>query len=254
MLEAMTAETIKIWNSFQPMSLIDRIVGAESGGDAYAKNPRSSASGLGQFIDSTWLEMLAKHRPDLKGSPQELLALKSDPAISRAMTEAYATDNGAVLSGAGLPVNPGTTYLAHFAGPQGAIKVLQADPNAPIEGILGAKAVAANPFLKGKTAGDVAAWAARKMGGAQPQPSLQPAPATPAGPLQAIPSPAPPIFPQATQQQAQQQQAPQDYFAQMPADMGQPPPIFAPPRKPIDLRALRAALARPTGGLFLGKA
>jgi hypothetical protein len=233
------------------MSLIDKIVGAESGGDAYAKNPRSSASGLGQFIDATWLEMLAKHRPDLKGSPQELLALKSDPAISRAMTEAYAADNGAVLSGAGLPVNPGTTYLAHFAGPQGAIKVLQADPNAPIEGILGAKAVAANPFLKGKTAGDVAAWAGQKMGGAQPQPALQPLPATPAGPLQAIPQQAPPIFPQQAPQQ--QAAAPQDYFAQMPADMGQAPPIFAPPRKPIDLRALRAALARPTGGLFTAR-
>jgi hypothetical protein len=236
------------------MSLIDRIVGAESGGDAYAKNPRSSATGAAQFIESTWLDMLSRHRPDLKGSREELLSLRTDPALSREMAERYAADNGAVLSGAGLPVNPGTQYLAHFAGPQGAISVLKADPATPIEGILGAKAVAANPFLKGKTAGDVAAWAGQKMGGTQQQPALQPAPATPAGPLQAIPASPAPIFAQQSAPQQAQQQPVQDYFSQVPAEqVGQPPPIFAPPRKPIDLRALRAALARPTGGLFLGK-
>jgi hypothetical protein len=49
------------------------------------------------------------------------------------MTEAYANQNQAILSKAGVPVTPGTTYLAHFAGPGGAVKVLQADPNAPVE-------------------------------------------------------------------------------------------------------------------------
>lgn len=85
--------------------------------------------------------------------------------------------------------------------------------------------------------------------GAPQQPAAQSQPASPASPLQAIPQAAPPIF----APQPQQQAAPQpDYFAQMPAEqIAQPPPIFTPPRKPIDLRALRAALARP--GLFFGK-
>ena len=72
------------------MSLIDSIIGAESGGNADARNPNSSASGLGQFLDATWLSMMAKHRPDIQGSRDELLALKNDPTLSRAMTEAYA--------------------------------------------------------------------------------------------------------------------------------------------------------------------
>lgn len=35
-------------------SLMHRIIDAESGGNPYAKNPRSTASGCAQFIASTW--------------------------------------------------------------------------------------------------------------------------------------------------------------------------------------------------------
>lgn len=149
------------------MSLVDHIISAESGGNPNARNPRSSAGGAGQFIDATWLSMLRKHRPDLVAgkSPTELLALKSDPQLSRDMTEAYAADNGSILSRAGLPVTPGSTYLAHFAGPQGAVGILKADPSMPVSGILTPAAIKANPFLNGMTAADLRAWADRKVGG-----------------------------------------------------------------------------------------
>src|SRR6187402_2186859 len=111
------------------MGLVDAIIGVESGGNPNATNPNSSASGLGQFIDSTWLSTLRSARPDLAEgkSNAELLALKTDPAISREMTQAYANQNQAILQKNGLPVTEGNTYLAHFAGPGGAVKVLQAD-------------------------------------------------------------------------------------------------------------------------------
>ncbi|WP_050384588.1 hypothetical protein [Bradyrhizobium pachyrhizi] len=147
------------------MGLVDQIVQVESGGKADAKNANSSASGPGQFIDATWLDMLAKHRPDITGSRDELLALKSDPALSREMTAAYAADNAGALSRAGLPVTSGTQYLAHFAGPQGAVGILNADPSTPAGAVLGAKVVSANPFIANMSAGDLAAWADRKMGG-----------------------------------------------------------------------------------------
>lgn len=229
------------------MSVTDSIINAESGGDPNAQNPNSSASGPGQFIDSTWLATVKAHRPDLAKdqSDDALLAMKTDPQLSADMTAAYAGDNQAVLQKNGLPVTPGTTYLAHFAGPGGAVKVLQADPNAPVSDILGPAVVKANPFLAGMTAQGLQAWAAKKMGAsapvAGPQPQGAPAPvngppvslAPP--PLAAAPAPQMPIFAQAPQA------APQAPPAMMPPP--QAAPIFAPQRKPIDLSGLRAALA-----------
>lgn len=164
------------------MGFVEKAVGAESGGNANASNPNSSALGAGQFIESTWLDTLAKHRPDLTGSRADLLALRRDPALSAEMTAAYAADNAGILSKAGLPVNDGTRYLAHFAGPQGAVGILNADPSTPARAVLGDAAVKANPFLANMTAADVATWANRKMGGA----AAPSAPAATAG-LSAVP-------------------------------------------------------------------
>lgn len=225
------------------MGLIDSIIGAESGGNPNATNPNSSAAGPGQFIDTTWLSTLKAARPDLAQgqSDADLLALKTDPQLSREMTQAYAQQNQAILAKAGVPVTDGTTYLAHFAGPQGAVKVMQADPTAPVADILGPGVVKANPFLAKMTAADLQAWASRKMGGsAAPMP-----PATP-GPAMVLPSAVtaapPPVFaqPQAPPQQASAAPAPA-YEAQG----MQLQPIFAAPRRQIDLSKLRAAFQPP---------
>lgn len=207
------------------MSLIDSIVGAESGGNPNAQNPNSSASGPGQFIDSTWLSTIKSARPDLAQgqSDADLLALKNDPQLSREMTQAYANQNQAILKQNGLPVTDGTTYLAHFAGPGGAVKVLQADPNASVADILGPAVVKANPFLQGMTAQGLQAWASRKMGAGVPQPAPQ--------------QPAPQEF------AAQQPNAAQSLLAQMPAQMTPLQPQFARPHQ-VDLSKLRAQLAR----------
>jgi len=236
------------------MALVDSIIGAESGGNPNAANPNSSASGPGQFLDRTFLDVARQMRPELADQPDSaVLALKTDPDFARQATDYYAQQNQATLAKNGLPVTPGNTYLAHFAGPGGAVKVLQADPNTPVGDILGPKVVAANPFLQGMTAQGLQAWAAKKMGASLPQQAgVQNAtPASPASPPAGLLQQPPaagllagqqaPIFPQGLQ--APQQQAAPSPVAQVP-DM-QAAPIFYPQRRPINLSALRSAFQAP---------
>jgi hypothetical protein len=152
-----------------------RIVTAESGGDANARNARSSATGAGQFLDGTWLDMIRAYRPDLSTRAEaEILDLRYDPAISREMVARFAEKNAETLVGRCLPITPGTLYLAHFAGGAGAVAVLSA-PDAADAAAIMAEAdstgrttremlVSANPFLKDYSVADLKRWADRKMG------------------------------------------------------------------------------------------
>lgn len=155
----------------------DKAIGVESGGNPTAKNPNSSATGLGQFIEGTWLDMMARHAPELTQgmSRDQILALRNDPTLSRTMTEYLGQENAQALQGAGLPVTDGTKYLAHFAGPGGAIKALRSPPGTPVSAIMSPDAIAANPFLQGMTTDQLVQWANRKMGGGG-SPSIAPMP------------------------------------------------------------------------------
>lgn len=138
---------------------VARTVGLESGGVATAKNPRSSATGAGQFIDKTWLTTIQQARPDLVAGKTraQVLALRNDPAISKEMTEAYAVANARGLYDSGLPVTEQTVYLAHHFGLGGARKILRASPDTPMQSLISPTEMQANPYLKGKTVGQVIA-------------------------------------------------------------------------------------------------
>jgi hypothetical protein len=135
-----------------------KTMSVESSGRADAKNPRSSATGLFQFVEGTWKGLMRKY-PELGLTPEG----RTDPAQQKRAMEKFTQNNIQSLRKAGLPVTNGTLYLAHFAGDGGAKALLRADARTPVEEVLGAPAVKANPFLQGKTAGWAIRWAERKM-------------------------------------------------------------------------------------------
>jgi len=144
--------------------LAQALIKAESGGRRYAQNPRSTAGGPSQFLDDTWLDVVRRHRPDIAAgkSDAQVLSLRNDPALSAEMTQRYAQDNAGYLQSRGIEPSREALSLAHFAGPGGAAKVYS-DPNETVRSLLGEDAMAANPFLKGKTGRDLIDWAGKRV-------------------------------------------------------------------------------------------
>jgi hypothetical protein len=137
----------------------------ESGLNPNARASTSSASGLYQFTDQTWLAMMKKHGAEhglqwaanaiSQGSTghytvsdpttkQEILALRQSPETSAAMAGEYASDNQDYLQARlGRTTNPTDLYMAHFLGPAGAsrfLKSMDANPNASAASVMPAAA------------------------------------------------------------------------------------------------------------------
>ena len=150
---------------------VDKVITAESSGnpqarpcDAKTGKPLSSAYGAGQFVEATWLEMVKKHRPDLATqSDDDLLAMRGDFALSREMTIRFTEQNRTHLIRNGLDPTDAALYLAHFAGANGATRLLKVHRDTPVEKVLSSEAIEANAFLKGQTPATLYAWARKKM-------------------------------------------------------------------------------------------
>lgn len=161
------------------------VIQAIGGQEGTGRNPNSTAVGPYQFIDSTFTAYAAQVAPDLvaatgldpknkdnaKAIASQLRGQMVDGVpIEELMMKRMTQDNLEKLQGAGLPANLTSLYLSHFAGPGGALKALQADPNASISEVLDAGAIAANAGIKFKgktfaqfTAQDLIDWARAKM-------------------------------------------------------------------------------------------
>jgi hypothetical protein len=120
----------------------------ESSLNPEAKARTSSATGLFQFLDSTWLQVMKEEGPRLgygqyadaikvdsdgdyyiadKALRQEVLKLREDPQIASDMAAAFTRSNGSYLfEKFGRMPSPGELYIAHFLGAQGAEKLFNA--------------------------------------------------------------------------------------------------------------------------------
>lgn len=124
----------------------------ESGLNPEARARTSSATGLFQFIDQTWLGTVKKHgaahglgwAADAirsaggrfavadPGMRQAILDLRNDPDAASAMAAEFARDNQATLeANLDRPVESVDLYLAHFLGATGAADFLRAHDESP---------------------------------------------------------------------------------------------------------------------------
>jgi hypothetical protein len=139
-----------------PFDYLLRTAQRESSLDPQARAPSSTASGLFQFIEQTWLGVLretgAQHgfareaaqierRPDGRyqvsdaAERERILQLRFDAQANAVMAGVFTQRNTAELSAAlGRAPSQGELYAAHFLGAQGAARLLgeaQRTPDAP---------------------------------------------------------------------------------------------------------------------------
>jgi hypothetical protein len=130
-----------------------KTAGRESGMNPQARSGASSAAGLFQFVEQTWLSTLKQHGSKYgyaryaelisKGSDgryhvdgaearKAVMDLRLDPHASSLMAGELAADHAAYLKGrTGRSPTSGELYAAHFLGPQGSARLIEAVENSP---------------------------------------------------------------------------------------------------------------------------
>jgi hypothetical protein len=125
----------------------------ESANNPLARAGTSSAAGLFQFVDQTWMATLkqygAKHgyggfadliekgsdgrfRVDNAGARRAVMNLKLDPQASALMAGELTADHADYLRArVGREPTGGELYIAHFLGPQGSARLIEAARSQP---------------------------------------------------------------------------------------------------------------------------
>lgn len=168
-----------------------RTAARESGYNPAAKASSSSAAGLFQFVEQTWLSALKRHgakygygdyagliqssgdgRLSVPGgeAKKAVMALRLDPRAASLMAGELASDNSAYLRGrVGRDPTSGELYAAHFLGPKGSGDLIEARQSRPgaTAAALFPDAAAANPsiFYRDGRAASVAEVYANLTGG-----------------------------------------------------------------------------------------
>jgi hypothetical protein len=130
-----------------------RTAARESSFNPRAQARTSTAAGLFQFLESTWLTTLKRHGPkhglsahaaqieiDASGRPQvadrairrELLDLRFNPDVASRLAAEFTRENADVLRARiGRDPTPGELYAAHFLGAGGAAELIQTARRTP---------------------------------------------------------------------------------------------------------------------------
>jgi hypothetical protein len=134
-------------------SFLMKTANRESGLNPSAKSGSSSAAGLFQFVEQTWLSTLkqygtkhgygqyadaitkgsdGRYHVSGQGVRQAVMNLRLDPHASSMMAGELASDAAAYLKGrTGRNPTSGELYAAHFLGPQGSARLIEAVQTRP---------------------------------------------------------------------------------------------------------------------------
>lgn len=172
----------------------------ESGFDPRARAGTSSAAGLFQFIEQTWLGMVKRHGAQhglaaearqIEQTPgghfrvadpearARILDLRYDPAAASAMAGEYAAESAEMLGARlGRPPTSSELYAAHFLGASGAARLIeaaQADPHMRADALFPEAARANRSIFRNGREPATVAQVLAKLGSAHGEAGMPPA-------------------------------------------------------------------------------
>lgn len=140
--------------------IVTGVIGSESGWQTNAKNPLSSASGLGQVVTGTWNDYagklgLPKVTKDIEGTDKDP---RFNPTYAKQVSMAVTSDSyyktKDAAQAAGEKNDVVIAKMGYVFGHNGANKYwkqMAKAPNTKAEDFFSADVLKSNPFLKGKT-------------------------------------------------------------------------------------------------------
>jgi hypothetical protein len=167
-------------------ALLMSIADKESSFSSKARASTSSASGLFQFVEGTWLRAMKsfgvrygheeeanairgqEEHPEVDPAKRaEILKLRNDPYLSAVLAaEMLKRDGGKLAEQLGRSLTAGETYLIHFLGPDDAAKFLakmDAEPETSAAELLPKPARANKPIFYEAKGGKVKARSVREV-------------------------------------------------------------------------------------------
>ena len=154
-------------------SYLQKMITAESQGQNIPNRsgpggaPTSSAFGVGQMLKGTFEGLASKAKPDNALYGKTFENYKQDVNLQKEALTQYTAISKKQLEDAGITATDSALYMAHFLGPEGAIRLLKSNESTALTQAVSAESMAANANVFGKlsTVGDLKKWADTKMGG-----------------------------------------------------------------------------------------
>jgi hypothetical protein len=126
----------------------------------------SSAFGLAQITEGTFKGLVAKAGRDNPLHGKTFEDMKADTNLQTEAARQLTDQNRAYLQKMGVSTSDSALYLAHFLGPNGAVRALSQSDSSPLSSAVSPNQIAANPNLqKMQTVAELKRWADQKMGG-----------------------------------------------------------------------------------------
>lgn len=145
---------------------MSKMIQAESGGRNIRNLEGSNAFGVAQIMPATFEGLVRKAGKENPLYGKTFEDMKADVNLQMEAARQLTDENRSYLQRMGVSTSDAALYLAHFLGPNGAVRALTASDSSPIRSVVSPDQLEKNSNLRQMTTvAELKRWADQKMGG-----------------------------------------------------------------------------------------